>query len=216
MGEPHHARSRHARRSRVGGGVVGIALAAVALIVVGGVVGFVVGRTGSGDAVAASGPQPASTVSASGASAPTAGRPTLLGQVTRVASGDEIMVRIGEAEEAVRVLGLDTPSLGTDPGSATAQCGSREALAYADRRLTDQMVTLVPDPTIPERDERGARLAYVVLRSQLNYTDAALRDGIGRADGSRPLWYADVFAREQTEAVDADRGMWGAPCNAEP
>ena len=62
------------------------------------------------------------------------------------------------------------------------------------------MVTLVPDPTLPELDERGARLAYVVIHSQLNYTDAVLSDGIGRADTSRPLWYAAVFAPEQSGA----------------
>ena len=66
------------------------------------------------------------------------------------------MVRVGPNEDAVRVLGLDTPSLGTEPGAASAQCGSREALAYADGRLTGQTVTLVPDPTLPERDDSAA------------------------------------------------------------
>ena len=86
----------------------------------------------------------------------------------------------------------------------------------ADSRLTGQAVTLVPDPAVPDRDERGARLAYVVLRSQLNYTDAALLGGIGRADTARPLTYAEVFTREQGTAVAAERGIWGAPCNAAP
>lgn len=213
MGQEQHSRSRHARRAG-SRGLLGVALAAVALLVVGAVGGYLAAGAGTGEPIAAPAPRPTSSTSTSPET--TAGHPTLLGQVTRVASGDLIMVQVGAAEESVRVLGLDTPDLGTAPGSATVQCGSREALAYADARLTGQMVTLVPDPTLPERDERGARLAYVVLRSQLNYTDAALNDGIGRADTSRPLWYADVFAGEQAGAERAGRGIWGEPCDEEP
>ena len=217
MGQSQHSRSRHARGapSRAG---LGVLLAAVALVLVSAGAGFALGRDGTDEPAPPSGSRPAANASSTGTAAPgaTSGPPTLLGQVSRVASGDEIMVRMGQVEEAVRVLGVDTPDLATGPGAAAARCGSREALAFADSRLTGQMVTLVPDPTGPERDERGSRLAYVVLRSQLNYTDAALNEGIGRADTSRPLWYADVFAREQAAAVRAERGIWGDPCNATP
>lgn len=217
MGQSQHSRSRHARGapSRAG---LGVLLAAVALAVVAGGAGFALGRGGADEPASPSGSRTAATASSTGPAAPGAasGPPTLMGQVSRVASGDEIMVRVGEVEEPVRVLGLDTPDLATEPGAAAARCGSREALAFADSRLTGQTVTLVPDPTGPERDERGTRLAYVVLRSQLNYTDAALNEGVGRADTSRPLWYADVFAREQADAVRAERGIWGEPCNTTP
>lgn len=213
MGQSQHTRSRHASGRSAPRGA-GIALAGLALVVLGGLGGFLLGRVGDATApeLAAGESVPAAT--SSPAAAP--GRPTLLGKVTRVVAGDEVMASVGGAEEPVRVLGLDTPDLGTSAGSAPAACGSREALAYADSRLNGQMVTLVPDPTLPERDVRGARMAYIVLRSQLNFTDAALLDGVGRADVSRPLWYADVFGREQGTAVDAGRGIWGDPCKARP
>jgi endonuclease YncB( thermonuclease family) len=212
MAQAQHSRSRHARGSRAGRGLVAVVAGALVLVLAGGVVGYLVGSSGD-RAAATPAAQPAVAASATAAAPPGA---VVLGQVTRVASGDEIMVRVGTGEDAVRVLGLDTPSLGTEPGAPTAECGGREALAFADSRLTGQAVTLVPDPAVPDRDERGARLAYVVLRSQLNYTDAALLDGIGRADRSRPLTYAEVFAREQGTAVTAERGIWGEPCNAAP
>jgi micrococcal nuclease len=135
----------------------------------------------------------------------------MLADVTRVVTGDEIVVRVGTTEIPVRVLGLDTPA-----PAATTECGGREALEYADRRLSGQTVTLVPDPTQPEFDDQGHRLSYVVLRSQLSYTDAALMDGIGRADTSRPLWYAPVFAQEQGRAAAARVGIWGVPCEERP
>ena len=102
------------------------------------------------------------------------------------------------------------------PERTTSQCGANAALPFADQRLSGQTVTLVPDPTVPEVDDQGRRLAYVVLPSQLNYTDAALQAGVVSADTDRKLWYAPVFAREQSEAADAKRGLWGPPCRATP
>lgn len=224
MAEPADGAARHGRharrRARPSARVVALAVAALALIAVGVAAGYVLGSAGSTGATAApdptpvAGPAPSPVTAASGLP----GRPTMIGEVTRVVAGDEVLVRSSGSDVRVRVLGLDTPEpMSPSPGGATtAACGSREALQFADERLSGQAVTLVPDPTLPENDDRGRRLAYVVLRSQLNYTDAALLAGIGRADTSLPLWYADVFAREQRTAVDADRGIWGAPCRVTP
>lgn len=214
MSGSRHAR-HGARRSGRGsrGAVVGAAVGGVVLL--GGLfaAGLTVGRSTvpTGPVAVSGGPPTVSTAS----SAALPSRPTMLAQITRVVTGDEVVARVGTSDTTVRVLGLDTP----DPasiGDTETECGSREALEYADRMLSGQMVTLVPDPTLPEFDDQDRRLSYVVLRTQLSYTDAALMDGIGRADTSRPLWYADVFAREQEGAVDGRVGIWGAPCEARP
>lgn len=147
--------------------------------------------------------------------APAASHPTMFGDVVRVDSGDEIVVRVDGQEQTVAVLGITAPRL-AGPERTTAECGAKAALTFADQRLSGQTVTLVPDPTVPATDAQGRRLAYVVLPTQLNYTDAALQAGVVMADTSRKLWYAPIFAREQTEAVDAGRGLWGAPCHATP
>lgn len=188
-----------------------IALAAVALVALGVVVGLLVApRSGGTPAVAAP-----TVVTSPVSSAPATSHPTMLGEVVRVDSGDEVVVRVGGTETVVAVLGISAPR-SAGPQRATGECGAAEALRFADRTLSGQTVTLVPDPTIPEVDDAGRRLAYVVLPSQLSYTDAALLAGVVAADTSRPLWYAPVFAREQGEAVADDRGLWGAPCRAEP
>lgn len=213
----HDGRAQHARRGSVGGRTIAL-MVAVALIGVGLVSGYVLGR------VQPRPPTPAPTLTAGSIpSSPAAsaspavgppGHPTMIGDVTRVVTGDEVVVQSGGTDLTVRVLGLDTPNPMPQAPGSTAACGSRDALEFADSRLSNQTVTLVPDPTQPETDDQGRHLAYVVLRSQLNYTDDALRNGIGRADTSRPLWYADVFASEQRAASDAERGIWGAPCHA--
>jgi micrococcal nuclease len=172
-----------------------------------------VGTTAAGSG--AGGPAtPAASASPVSAN-PAASHPTMLGEVVRVDSGDEVVVRVDGTEQTVAVLGITAPRL-AGPERTTAECGAKEALTFADDRLSGQTVTLVPDPTVPETDDRGRRLAYVVLPSQLNYTDAALQAGVVVADTSRPLWYAPVFAREQSDAVAANRGLWGPPCDATP
>jgi endonuclease YncB( thermonuclease family) len=187
----------------------------IGLVVLG--AGVLVGRMTAPAATVASAPRltaPAANASPAPA-APADSHPTLFGDVVRVDSGDEVVVRVDGQERTVAILGITAPLL-AGPTRATAECGAKDALTFADQRLSGQTVTLVPDPTLPETDDQGRRLAYVVLPSQLNFTDAALQAGVVQADTSRKLWYAPVFAREQSEAVDAGRGIWGPPCRATP
>jgi endonuclease YncB( thermonuclease family) len=177
--------------------------------------GLVVGRlTAPGPGAVPVAATPAASTSPASA-VPAASHPTLLADVVRVDSGDEVMVRVDGAEQTVAILGITAPQ-SAGPERTTAQCGANDALRFADERLSGQTVTLVPDPTVPEVDDQGRRLAYVVLPSQLSFTDAALLAGVVTADTGRKLWYAPVFAREQSEAVGAERGLWGPPCRATP
>ena len=191
------------------------AVAGVVLLGLGVLLGLVLGRTtGGGSAAPVAAVAPGSTT-ARAVDVATDGSPTLMGEVVRVDNGDEVVVRVGGEEVVVAILGIRAPEM-AGPNRTTGECGAAEALRFADRTLSGQTVTLVPDPTIPAVDEQGRRLAYVVLPTQLSYTDAAISAGVVTADTSRKLWYAPVFAREQAEAVKADRGMWGDPCDATP
>ncbi len=180
--------------------------------------GVAAGRLSAPGAAAVAAPTASAGVVSTPAPAPAGpavSHPTMFGEVVRVDSGDEIMVRVDGTPQTVSILGITAPQ-SAGSGRTTTECGAAAALTFADQRLSGQTVTLVPDPTVPEVDDQGRRLAYVVLPSQLNYTDAALQAGVVAADTGRKLWYAPVFAREQTEAADDDRGIWGAPCDATP
>ncbi|WP_018331392.1 thermonuclease family protein [Actinomycetospora chiangmaiensis] len=211
MGIQHGPSTGAHRAARRGPSRAWLVLAGIVLLAVGVGVGLLVAPRGAEVTATV----PTTTVVTSPVAGPTASHPTLLGQVVRVDSGDEVVVRVDGTEMVVAVLGIDAPR-SAGPQRATGECGADDALRFADRTLSGQTVTLVPDPTIPEVDDAGRRLAYVVLPSQLSYTDAALLAGVVAADTSRKLWYAPVFAREQGEAVDGDRGLWGAPCRAKP
>ncbi|MCD2192042.1 hypothetical protein LQ327_01380 [Actinomycetospora endophytica] len=127
---------------------------------------------------------------------------TVIGRVVAVQDAQTVTVSIAGQDATVSVLGLEAPT----------GCGRDAALDFAEDTLDGQTVTLVPDPTIPPVDDQGRRLAYVVLPSELSYTDAALLGGYAARSTARPLWYDPVFVREQRDAQRARAGIWGAPC----
>lgn len=176
-------------------------LVALAVVLgIGVILGLLVGRLSGPPVVVA--PVPA----------PLPAWPTVLGQVVAVRDGETVSVRLADRTVEVAILGLDTPTP-AGPG-IPPECGAGSATRYATDTLAGQQVTLVPDPTIPEVDTAGRRLAYVVLRTQASYTDLALLEGIGRRSTARALWYDQVFVEEEARARDAGAGIWGAPCQA--
>lgn len=205
----HHAVPVGAWRARLP--LLLAVLAGVVLLAVGLLLGRLSAPAPGAVPVTATSAASPSSVSAT----PAVSHPTVLADVVRVDSGDEVMVRVDGAEQTVSILGITAPH-SAGPQRTTAQCGANAAMRFADQTLSGRTVTLVPDPTVPEVDDQGRRLAYVVLPSQLSFTDAALLAGVVTADTDRKLWYAPVFAREQSEAADAERGLWGPPCRATP
>ena len=111
--------------------------------------------------------------------------------VTAVRSGDTVVV---DGTQDVRVVGLRAPA----PG----ECGYGQVVDHARVMLAGRRVTLVPDPAAPGAGE------HVVMADQESYADEALLAGMGRvAPGSST--YRDVELREQQQAQDAGRGLWG-------
>ena len=147
---------------------------------------------------AAASPVPAPVLAEpTGPTEPT-GPATLYGRVVDVPDPARVIVEVQGQRLPVAVLGVNP---------ATPTCATADAVAFARRTLQNQLVTLVPDPTLPPTP---ARRAYVVLGSQLCYTDAAIRAGWATpGDGL----YRPVFDDEQRTAQKARAGMWGPPCN---
>ncbi len=98
--------------------------------------------------------------------------------------------------------------LGVDPATIPP-CAAPGALAFAHRTLDRQQVTLVPDPTVAPMLNRQA---YVVLASQLSYTDALI--GAGWAVPAGTALYRPGFDEARVAAQDAKVGMFGSACPA--
>lgn len=131
-----------------------------------------------------------------------------LGVVTHVVDGDTLDVRLGDAEERVRLIGVDTPeSVAPD---RPVQCYGAEASLY--------LATLVPEGTevrlerdAEPRDRYGRLLAYVYradddLLVNLELVEQGYADAVTYGDNE--ALYDEMVAAE-ARARDGGRGLWG-------
>jgi micrococcal nuclease len=126
--------------------------------------------------------------------------------VARVIDGDTIEVRVGDRNDEVRYIGVDTPET-VKPGTPV-QCFGPQASAFNHRVVEGRQVRLVFDRE--RRDIYGRLLAYVYLgRLFVNARLAAL--GYARTLTIPPNdSHAGLFQRLVRSAALAGRGLWGA------
>jgi len=127
-------------------------------------------------------------------------------RVIEVTDGDTIDVEIGGREEAIRLIGIDTPEVyfGEECGGAEASASMRRLVEPGDR------VRLVRDRTQDNRDGYDRLLRYVEFRD---------RD-IGRVQIRRghaavyvfedPFRRLRSYRRAERRAEEGGRGVWGA------
>lgn len=139
----------------------------------------------------------------------------LEGVVTKVVDGDTLVVKVEGEPRRVRLLGVDTPE--TVHPRKPVQYYGREASAFTKQALSGRRVWLEYD--VAPLDKYRRHLAYVwverpgrdeqaVRRGMFNAM--LLLEGYGRTMTIQPnSRYADLFARLQTEARKAGRGLWG-------
>jgi micrococcal nuclease len=80
--------------------------------------------------------------------------------------------------------------------------------------MVGQRVALVVDPPQDRTDRYGLTLAYLVRGDGWDYSVESARAGAAKSyvyDGRPVSRYAAIEAA-QSEARDAQRGLWGAPC----
>lgn len=126
--------------------------------------------------------------------------------VVRAVDGDTIEVRIGGRLEDVRYIGIDTPE--TVKPDTPVQCFGHRASNF-DRHLVEhRRVRLVFG--VEPRDIYGRLLAYVYIGHRF-VNPIFVRRGLARTLTIPPNdRYAPLFARLQTRAARAGRGLWGA------
>lgn len=157
---------------------------------------------------------PASPAPATSAPAPPQPtEPAVPGQpatVTDVVDGDTVDVRTADGRAlTIRVLGIDTPEV-----FGGAECWGLEASQFAERTLAGQRIGLVVDDTQDRTDRYGRALRYLVLSDGGNYSVLAAEAGAARSYvyDTPVSEHAAITAAEQ-RAQDANRGLWGPPCN---
>lgn len=128
-------------------------------------------------------------------------------KVIRVVDGDTIRVDIEGTEEAVRLIGVDTPEIA---GSYTElQCYGQEASERARQLLEGQEIFLEFDETQDNRDRYDRLLRYVVLEDGANVNQQIISEGYGYEYTFRTAYrYQGEFQQAQQDARDNQRGLW--------
>ncbi len=132
--------------------------------------------------------------------------------VIKVVDGDTVQVDIGGVKETVRLIGLDTPET-VDPRKPV-QCFGLEASKKAKEVLTGKKVSLEADSTQGDRDKYKRLLRYVFLEDGTNFNKIMIAEGYGHQyTYNKPYKYMEEFKQAETEAREAERGLWaGTNC----
>ena len=117
------------------------------------------------------------------------------GKVVRVVDGNTLVVRLGGAEEKVRLLGVDS-----------AEQGSR----FTWYLVRGKRVTLLRDKECQDRDEDGRLLRYVHLQDGTFINAEIIKRGFGRTDTARPFTHGERFQAYERHARKEGLGQFWA------
>ncbi|MFQ5818037.1 MAG: thermonuclease family protein [Terriglobia bacterium] len=123
-----------------------------------------------------------------------------------VVDGDTLVLDGGER---VRLIGVDTPELGSSPRArlpGQPDPFAEEATAFVRTQVAGKRVRLAygQDPT----DDYGRTLAYVYLEDGTFLNAELIRQGYGRAFTRFPFAYREEFRGLEAEARENRRGLW--------
>lgn len=133
--------------------------------------------------------------------------------VVRVIDGDTIVVEVGDTEEKVRLIGVDTPET-VDPRKKV-QCFGKEASSKMKEILTGQNVELISDQTQDDRDKYGRLLRYVYLEDGTFVNKLLIQEGFAHEYTYRlPYKFQKEFKEAEVFARTNSLGLWSASaCN---
>ncbi len=123
--------------------------------------------------------------------------------------GDTVRVDLDGTEEAVRLIGIDTPE--THGPGGLRECFGAEATKHLEQLLPDgSAITLVRD--VDGRDRYERLLAYVYRADDGTFVNLAMaRDGFAAVLTYPPnVAHADDFVAAVAEARADQRGLWAA------
>ena len=127
--------------------------------------------------------------------------------VRKVVDGDTIEVRVGNRNETVRLLGIDTPE--TVHPNKPVECFGPEASARA-KDLLPRGTTVRIERDVEARDHFGRLLLYVFIGEQM-VNELLLREGLARPLAIEPnTAFAARFERVANEARSAAVGLWAS------
>ena len=126
----------------------------------------------------------------------------------RVIDGDTIVVKIEGRDEAIRLIGIDTPET-VDP-RRPVECFGREASNRAKEMLIGKSVRLERDDMVDDKDQYGRSLRYVFLANEINFNKIMIEEGYAyEYTYENTLYkYQNEFKQAEEYARENKRGLW--------
>jgi micrococcal nuclease len=127
--------------------------------------------------------------------------------VTRVVDGDTIVARLGDEDETIRLIGIDTPE--TKRPGTPVECFGPEASARMAELLPEGTVVRL-ERDVEERDRYGRLLAYVHRHTDDLFVNRAMAiEGFAGPSRVPPnVTRTDELAEAVADARAAGRGLW--------
>ncbi|AMA71837.1 MULTISPECIES: thermonuclease family protein [Aneurinibacillus] len=130
-------------------------------------------------------------------------------KVVRVVDGDTFVVNVKGKERKIRLILVDTPE-SKAPNRPKGYLGE-EAKQYTTRRLEGKEVWLEKDVQSTDRYGRWLRYVYLDVKDGKGefFNGTLVRSGLARLATFPPnVKYVDQIREWQTEAREAERGVW--------
>ena len=129
--------------------------------------------------------------------------------VKRIIDGDTLIVIINEKEEAVRLIGVDTPET-VDPRKKV-QCFGKEASEKMKELAENKMLRLESDITQNDRDNYNRLLRYVYLEDGTLINKILIEEGFAfEYTYQIPYKFQNEFKESQKKAESEKKGMWAS------
>lgn len=127
--------------------------------------------------------------------------------VTKVRDGDTIVVNVDGKDEAVRLVGINTPET-VDPRKPV-ECFGKQSSEKMKALLQGKVVTLEADETQSDRDRYGRLLRFVFVEGE-DVGLVMLREGyaVESLYSDVPHTYHQEYLRVQKEAQENKSGLW--------
>lgn len=129
----------------------------------------------------------------------------IVAKVTEVVDGDTVKVQIGDKEETVRLLLVDTPET-RDPNEPVQPFGP-EASKFAEKTLEGKAVKIEMDG--PERDKYNRLLAYIWIGDKL-FNQMLIEESLARVAYvyDPPYNHYDEFVAAEKKTKSSGKGIW--------
>jgi len=131
--------------------------------------------------------------------------------VEQVIDGDTLEVKIAGKPERVRLIGVDTPEI-AHSSEEKSECFGPEAAQYLQGILEQELIYLVRDPSISERDKYQRLLRYVFLEDGTLVNAKLIEEGYGFLYIYQPFQFMKQFDYFEKEARRQKKGLWSEEC----